>query len=113
MRATSASAWWSTTVGSRRRRPLGSTPTVDHFDEPTAAASPDARAGVVADFVGTGPNLESAGYCSTDTDVHVLCSTTGLRYASRSTMAQIDAIHRAAAVDGPPTEFSRISTTRL
>ncbi len=77
---------------------------VDHFDPDTAAAPPDARAEVVADFVGAGPDLESAGYCSTDADTHVLCSTTGLRYASRSTMAQVDAIHRAAAVDGPPTD---------
>ena len=87
---------------------------VDHFDEATASASPDARAEVVADFVGTGPDLESAGYCSTDTDVHVLCSTTGLRYASRSTMAQIDAIHRAAAVDGPPTDgYGQITSQRI
>ena len=69
---------------------------------------------MVADFVGAGPDLESAGYCSTDTDVHVLCSTTGLRYASRSTMAQIDAIHRAAAVDGPPTDgYGQITSQRI
>jgi predicted Zn-dependent protease len=87
---------------------------VDHFDPATAAASPDARAEVVADFVGAGPDLESAGYCSTDADTHVLCSTTGLRYASRSTMGQIDAIHRAAAVDGPPTDgYAQITSQRL
>jgi predicted Zn-dependent protease len=87
---------------------------VDHFDAATAAASPDARAEVVADFVGAGPDLESAGYCSTDATTHVLCSTTGLRYASRSTMAQIDAIHRAAAVDGPPTDgYGQITSQRL
>jgi len=87
---------------------------VDHFDPATAAAAPDARADVVADFVGTGPDLESAGYCSTDADTHVLCSTTGLRYASRSTMAQVDAIHRAAAVEGPPTDgYGQITSSRL
>jgi predicted Zn-dependent protease len=87
---------------------------VDHFDGATAAASPDARAEVVADFVGAGPDLESAGYCSTDATTHVLCSTTGLRYASRSTMAQIDAIHRAAAVDGPPTDgYGQITSQRI
>jgi predicted Zn-dependent protease len=87
---------------------------VDHFDPETAAAAPDARAEVVADFVGAGPDLESAGYCSTDADTHVLCSTTGLRYASRSTMAQLDAIHRAAAVDGPPTDgCGQITSQRL
>jgi len=87
---------------------------VDHFDPATAAAAPDARAEVVADFVGAGPDLEAAGYCSTDAATHVLCSTTGIRYASRSTMAQIDAIHRAAAVDGPPTDgYGQITSKRL
>jgi len=87
---------------------------VDHFDPATAAAVPGDRAEVVADFVGTGPDLESAGYCSTDADTHVLCSTTGLRYASRSTMAQVDAIHRAAAVEGPPTDgYGQITSSRL
>ena len=92
----------------------GSLADVDHFDPATAAASPDARAEVVADFVGAGPDLEAAGYCSTDADTHVLCSTTGIRYASRSTMAQVDAIHRAAAVDGPPTDgYGQTTSKRL
>jgi predicted Zn-dependent protease len=87
---------------------------VDHYDADTAAASPDARAEVVADFVGAGPDLESAGYCSSDADTHVLSSTTGLRYASRSTMAQLDAIHRAAAVDGPPTDgYGQMTSMRI
>lgn len=87
---------------------------VDHHDLGTAAASPAARAEVVADFVGTGTDLESAGYCSTDSDTHVLVATTGLRYASRTTMAQIDAIHRAAATDGPPTDgYGQITSRRL
>ena len=94
--------------------PGGSLAEVDHFDPATAEASPNARAEVVADFVGTGPDLESAGYCSTDSDTHVLVSTNGLRYASRSSMAQIDAIHRAAAVAGPPTDgYGQITSTRL
>ena len=87
---------------------------VDHFDPLTAAGTPDARAEVVADFVATGPDLESAGYCSTDADTHVMCSTTGFRYASRSSMAQVDAIHRAAAVDGPPTDgYAQITSMHL
>ena len=87
---------------------------VDHFDPATAAASPDARAEVVADFVGAGPDLEAAGYCSTDADTHVVCSTSGIRFASRSTMAQVDAIHRAAAEDGPPTDgYGQITSRRL
>jgi predicted Zn-dependent protease len=88
--------------------------TVEHHDEATASASPDARAEVVSDFVGTGPDLEAAGYCSTEADTHVLCSTSGLRYAARATMAQIDAIHRAAATDGPPTDgYGQMTSQRL
>lgn len=88
--------------------------TVDHFDAATAEATPDQRAGVVADFVATGEGMESAGYCSTDSDVHVLSSTSGLRCASRTTMAQVDAIHRAAATDGPPTDgYGQITSGRL
>jgi len=87
---------------------------VDHFDAATAAASPDARAEIVAAFVDAGRDLESAGYCSTEADTHVLCSTTGIRCASRSTMAQVDAIHRAAAVDGPPTDgYGQMTSTRI
>jgi predicted Zn-dependent protease len=94
--------------------PPGSVADVDHYDPDTAGASPDARAEIVADFVGAGPDLESAGYCSTDADTHVLCSTTGIRYASRSTMAQVDAIHRAAAVDGPPTDgYGQCTSQRI
>ncbi|MFP5254919.1 MAG: TldD/PmbA family protein [Acidimicrobiia bacterium] len=77
---------------------------VDHWDDATAGASPDARAEVVAGFVAAGPGLEAAGYCSTEATVHVLATTTGIRFASRATMAQVDGIHRAAASDGPPTD---------
>jgi predicted Zn-dependent protease len=87
---------------------------VAHFDEATAAADPDARAEVVADFVATGDGMESAGYCSTEHDVHVLRSTSGLRYAGRTSMAQVDAIHRAPAAFGPPTDgYGQITSQRL
>lgn len=87
---------------------------VDHFDAATAAALPDALAEVVAHFVSTAPDLESAGYCSTDADTHTLCSTTGIRCASQSTMAQLDAIHRAEALEGPPTDgYGQVTSTRI
>jgi predicted Zn-dependent protease len=87
---------------------------VDHFDDATAAASPDDRADVVAAFVAAGAGLEAAGYCSTDSTVHVLCSTTGLRHASRSTQAQVDGIHRAVSAAGPPTDgYGQITSSRL
>ncbi len=89
-------------------------PVVEHFDDGTAGADPDARAALVADFVATGEGMESAGYCSTEHDVHVLRSTTGIRYAGRSTMAQLDAIHRAAAESGPPTDgYGQVTSRRL
>jgi predicted Zn-dependent protease len=94
--------------------PPAELPDVDHYDPAVAAAPPDARAAVVADFVATGEGLESAGYCSTESGVHVLCSTTGQRAASRATMAQVDAIHRAAADAGPPTDgYGQITSSRL
>ncbi|HEX2119934.1 MAG TPA: DNA gyrase modulator, partial [Acidimicrobiales bacterium] len=43
--------------------PPGALAEVDHHDDATAVADPDARAEVVADFVATGHGLESAGYC--------------------------------------------------
>jgi predicted Zn-dependent protease len=94
--------------------PPGPVAVVDHHDEATEAADPAARAAVVADFVGTAPELESAGYCSTESTTHVLCSTTGARYASRSTMAQLDAIHRAPAAAGAPTDgYGQTTSARL
>lgn len=87
---------------------------VDHFDAATAAATPDDRAAVVADWVAAGAQLESAGYCSTSGDVHVMRSTTGLRCASRATMAQVDAIHRASDDGGGLIDgFAQITSARV
>ncbi len=87
---------------------------VDHFDDTTRGATPDDRAEVVAAFVAAGEGMEAAGYCSTTSQVHALRSTSGLRCASRTTMAQIDAIHRAAAASGPPTDgYGQRTSTRF
>ena len=92
----------------------GAVPSVDHFDDATASASADARAEVVAAFVGADPELESAGYCSTEGITHVQCSTSGIRHASRSTMAQLDAIHRAPSAGGPPADgYAQITATSI
>jgi predicted Zn-dependent protease len=86
---------------------------VDHYDEETASVAPDARAEVVASFVTAGDGLESAGYCSSESTTHVLCSSTGQRCASRTTVAQLDAIHRAAATAGPPTDgYGQVTSSR-
>lgn len=86
---------------------------VDHYDEATASVSADGRAEVVAEFVTAGDGLESAGYCSSESGVHVLCSSTGQRCASRTTVAQLDAIHRAASSSGPPTDgYGQVTSSR-
>jgi len=87
---------------------------VDHWDDATATAAPAARAEVVAGFVAAGQGLEAAGYCSTESTVHALATTSGIRAASRATMAQLDGIHRAAATDGPPTDgYGQTTSVRL
>lgn len=93
---------------------VASLPAVDHFDPGTAAATPDQRAEIVADFVESGDGLEAAGYCSTSGEVHVLATTSGIRAASRSTMAQLDGIHRAPASSGPPTDgYGQTTSVRV
>jgi len=87
---------------------------VDHWDDATAAADPDARAAVVADFVAAGDGMESAGYCSTDAAVHVLATSTGIRCTSRYAMAQLDGIHRAPTAAGVPSDgYAQATSQRL
>lgn len=86
---------------------------VDHFDPATAAAIPDDRAAVVEDWVTAAQELESAGYCSTSGEVQVMRSTSGVRCASRTTMAQVDAIHRAVDGEGFADGFAQITSSRL
>ncbi|MDD9370121.1 MAG: metallopeptidase TldD-related protein [Acidimicrobiales bacterium] len=78
---------------------------VEHWDEGTAAATPDDRAEVVAGFVRAGGvdrgdasagEVQAAGFCATRAVAHALASTTGQRAAARSTVAEVDGIHRAA-----------------
>lgn len=87
---------------------------VDHWDDATATADPDARASVVGDFVAAGDGLEAAGYCATEGAVHVLATTTGIRYASRRAMAQLDGIHRAPTAAGVPSDgYGQATSVRL
>jgi len=74
---------------------------VDHWDAATAVATPDERAGIVADFVAAGDaDGDAAGFCSTRGRHRALAATSGQRAATRSTMAQVDGIHRVGASDG-------------
>jgi predicted Zn-dependent protease len=77
--------------------PAAPVPSVDHWDDGTAGATPDQRAAIVAGFVEAGEGLEAAGYCSTEAATHVLVSTTGQRAVGQATTAQLDGIHRALA----------------
>ena len=84
---------------------------VEHWDESTAAATPDDRAGVVASFVAAGAagpaggpavGEQAAGFCSTRAVAHALLCTTGQAATARSTVGQVDGIHRAADPTGEP-----------
>jgi predicted Zn-dependent protease len=86
---------------------------VEHWDPGTAAATPDDRAEVVAAFVSSGGaaqdggpvvGIEAAGYCSTRAVAHGLASTTGQRATARSTVAEVDGIHRASGRTGDPAD---------
>ena len=75
-------------------------PEVDHFDEETAAATPDERARRVRDFVDAAGGLETAGFCSTTTVQLGFANSAGQRLAGRGTAAEIDGIARTATADG-------------
>jgi predicted Zn-dependent protease len=73
---------------------------VDHWSDATAAASPDDRAAIVADFVASAEGLETAGSCSTAAIEVAFANTAGHRLRGRSTTASIDGIARTATADG-------------
>jgi predicted Zn-dependent protease len=68
-----------------------------HYDEATAAATPDDRAGKVADFVAAGPGMRAAGFCETLGHNVAFVNTAGHRAFGRYTRASIDGIHQ---IDG-------------
>jgi predicted Zn-dependent protease len=80
--------------------PVAAAPDVDHWDEATAAATPDVRAGIVADFVAAAGGLETAGACSTSASVVAFANSAGQRLTGRSTKAGIDGIARTGSSDG-------------
>jgi len=75
-------------------------PSVDHFDEGTAGATPDDRADVVAAFVEAGDGLSAAGYCETTTTELTFANTAGQRCSGVSTRAIIDGIHQTPTSAG-------------
>ena len=89
--------------------PPAQVPAVDHWDEATAAAEPDARAERVAEFVGAAGGLETAGYCSTEAGSVAFANSAGQRATGRSTAAELDGIARTITSDGA----DRAASTRL
>jgi predicted Zn-dependent protease len=88
-------------------------PVVDHWDDASADASPDDRAGLVRQFVDAGEGLEAAGFCSTAAEIHALRSTSGQQVTARRTRARIDGIHRAATAGTPADGYAQASSVRL
>ncbi len=80
--------------------PRAEAPAVDHFDEATAAATPDERARRVRAFVDAAGGLETAGFCSTTTVRLGFANSAGQRLSGRGTAAEIDGIARTPTADG-------------
>lgn len=80
--------------------PVAAAPEVDHWDEATAAATPDERARLVADFVAVAGGLETAGACSTSETIVAFANSAGQRLAGRTTRATLDGIARTGESDG-------------
>ena len=73
---------------------------VDHYDEATAAATPDERARLVAGFVEAAGGLETAGFCSTASVQVAFANSIGQRLTGRATVAELDGICRTPTADG-------------
>jgi predicted Zn-dependent protease len=82
--------------------PVSLTPGADsaHWDDATAAATPDERAAIVRAFVDAGPGLAAAGYIATKGKHAAFSNSLGQRLTARSTQAALDGIHRSKAGDG-------------
>jgi len=70
------------------------------FDEPTAAAEPDARSGQVAAFVAAAGGLETAGYCRTGLWTGGFANSAGHCLTTRTSEAALDGIARHGDADG-------------
>jgi predicted Zn-dependent protease len=80
--------------------PAAAAPPVDHWDDPTAAAEPGARAERVGAFVAAAGGLETAGFCSTEGVHTAFANSAGQRLSGRATVAMLDGIARTGTSDG-------------
>ncbi|HZN12699.1 MAG TPA: TldD/PmbA family protein [Acidimicrobiales bacterium] len=69
-------------------------PSVDHYDEATAVASPTERAAIVKAFVDAGGELKAAGYCATSNRDYGYANTAGHTASGRDTIATFEGIHQ-------------------
>ncbi len=77
-----------------------SLPAIEHADDATYDASPDARAELVKAFVDAGNGLLAAGYCQTEGQSVAFANSAGHVVSGRSTSAIIDGIHQTGTSAG-------------
>jgi predicted Zn-dependent protease len=77
-----------------------SLPAIEHADDATYDASPDARAELVKAFVDAGNGLLAAGYCQTEGQSVAFANSAGHAVSARSTSAIIDGIHQTGTSAG-------------
>ncbi|MBA2264356.1 MAG: TldD/PmbA family protein, partial [Chloroflexi bacterium] len=80
--------------------PVAEASAIDHWDDATASAEPDARALRVGAFVDAADGLETAGFCSTEGVNVAFANSAGQRLTGRTTVALIDGIARTPMSDG-------------
>jgi predicted Zn-dependent protease len=75
-------------------------PSVDHWDEETAAATPADRAERVAAFVRAAAGLDAAGYCETEAIHQAFANSAGQAVVGRTSTALLDGVARTGTSDG-------------
>jgi predicted Zn-dependent protease len=75
-------------------------PEIEHYDEATADASPQARAELVRTFVDQGEGMLAAGYCETEGLTYTFANTLGQQVTRRESSAILDGIHRTSTSAG-------------
>jgi predicted Zn-dependent protease len=87
-------------------------PDVDHYDAPTAEATPSDRATVVKAFVDAGGReLQAAGFCDTSDADFAYANTAGQRANGRATSATFEGIHQL--VPGVSAGLATAASVRL
>jgi predicted Zn-dependent protease len=85
-------------------------PQVDHWDDATAAATPEDRARQVRDFVAAAGELAAAGSCQTQGETVAFANSAGQQLTGRATWAVISGIARTGTSDGSARDASAALT---